>query len=210
MSQIPSMFDDPAGHWDARYAADGFVFGDAPNVTLVEQSALFRKGDRVLCVADGEGRNSAWLAARGCVVTGFDVSPAGVAKARRLAAQRNVAVDLEVASVTDWQWDAQAWDAVVAIFVQFADPLTRSAMFEGFHRAVRSGGVLLLVGYGPRQLEFRTGGPGKLEHLYTEAMLREAFAGWDIEHLVRTERMLHEGSGHDGRSDVLELVARRR
>jgi hypothetical protein len=94
--------------------------------------------------------------------------------------------------------------------VQFADPTTRRTMFDGFARALRPGGRLLLVGYGPRQLEYRTGGPGRLEHLYTEAMLREAFVGWEIEHLARGDRMLHEGTGHDGLSDVLELVARRR
>ena len=204
------MFNDPAGHWDARYGAEGFVFGDAPNVTMVAHADLFGRGDRVLCVADGEGRNSTWLAARGCLVTGFDVSPLGVEKARGLAARRGVTVDLQVASVSDWPWDAQAWDAVVAIFVQFADPTTRRTMFEGFAQALRPGGRLLLVGYGPRQLEYRTGGPGRLEHLYTEAMLREAFAGWEIEQLTRGDRMLREGTGHDGLSDVLELVARRR
>ena len=34
-------------------------------------------------------------------------------------------------------------------------------------------------------------------------------AGWSIEHLVREDRVLHEGAGHDGQSDVLEMIARR-
>jgi SAM-dependent methyltransferase len=205
----PSPFEDPAGHWNARFAADGFLFGEAPNVSLVEHAALFPPGARVLCVADGEGRNSTWLAARGCRVTAFDLSPVGVAKARALAVERRVEVDLHVASVTEWDWEREQFDAVVAVFVQFADPATRAAMFAGFARALRPGGVLLLVGYGPRQLEYRTGGPGRLEHLYDEPMLRAAFSGWRIERLVRSDRVLHEGPGHDGVSDVVELVARR-
>jgi len=202
-------FDDPAGHWNRRYEAPGLLFGAAPNATLAAHERLFGPGDRVLCVADGEGRNSTWLAARGCRVTAFDVSEVALDKARRLARERGVEVDYRLASVDDWVWAPDAFDAVVAVFVQFAAPAQRAAMFRGFARTLRSGGLLLLVGYGPRQLQYRTGGPGKPEHLYTEEMLRDAFAGWSIEHLVREDRVLHEGAGHDGQSDVLEMIARR-
>jgi SAM-dependent methyltransferase len=204
------MFDDPAGHWNARYSATGLLFGEAPNVSLAERGHLFTPGDRVLCVADGEGRNAVWLAARGCRVTAFDISTVALDKARKLAASHGVELDLRLASVGDWEWSPGMFDALVAVFVQFADPTTRAAMFEGFRRTLRPGGLLLLVGYGPRQLEYGTGGPGRIEHLYTEAMLAEAFAGWDVLELERADTVLHEGTGHDGRSDVLVLAARRR
>jgi SAM-dependent methyltransferase len=202
-------FDDAAARWNARYAAPGWLFGTAPNDTLARFADRFAAGDRVLCVADGEGRNSVFLALRGCAVTAFDVSPVAVGKARALAAEHGVGVELSVSSVDDWPWAPAAFDAVVAVFVQFATPAQRRALFEGFAATLRPGGLLLLVGYGPRQLEYRTGGPGIAEHLYDESMLREAFAGWRIEHLVREQRVLHEGSGHDGLSDVIELLARR-
>ncbi len=206
-------FEDAAARWNGRYAADGFVFGTAPNDTLAAQAALFADGDRVLCVADGEGRNSTWLAARGCAVTAFDIAERGLAKAATLAGERGVRVDFRQASTDAWGWDDPAcgapFDAVVAVFVQFATPAQRAAMFEGFRRALRPGGVLLLVGYGPLQMDYRTGGPGILAHLYDETMLREAFADWRIERLHRAQRPLHEGSGHEGMSDVIELIARR-
>jgi SAM-dependent methyltransferase len=206
-------FADAAARWNGRYAAEGFVFGTAPNDTLAAQAARFGPGDRVLCVADGEGRNSTWLAARGCRVVAFDLAEVGLRKAAALAAGRGVSVDFRQSSVEDWAWGDPAsgapFDAVVAVFVQFAPPAVRAAMFEGFAKALRPGGTLLLVGYGPLQMEYRTGGPGIASHLYDEAMLREAFAGWAIDRLAREQRVLHEGSGHDGMSDVIELVARR-
>lgn len=205
MSGLP----EAARRWNERYASPGWLFGTEPNDTLAACAAFFSRGDRVLCVADGEGRNSTWLAARGCVVTAFDVSEVAVAKARALAAERRVAVDVRLSGVDDWSWTPEAYDAVVAVFVQFATPAQRTAMFEGFARTLRPGGLLLLVGYGPLQLEYRTGGPGIAEHLYSESMLGEAFAGWRIERLERAQRVLHEGPGHDGLSDVVELVARR-
>jgi SAM-dependent methyltransferase len=208
-----AAFEDAAARWNGRYAAHGYLFGTAPNDALSARADLFRVGDRVLCVADGEGRNSTWLAQRGCVVTAFDLSEVGLRKAAALAAERGVAVDLRRASIDDWRWDEPGsgapFDALVAVFVQFASPAQRTAMFEGFARALRPGGLLLLVGYGPLQMEYRTGGPGILEHLYDEPMLRDAFAGWRIESLRREQRVLHEGAGHAGMSDVIELVARR-
>jgi SAM-dependent methyltransferase len=208
-----SGFEDAAARWNARYAADGFLFGTDPNDSLAAHASAFGPADRVLCVADGEGRNSTWLAARGCRVTAFDLSEVALAKARALAAERGVDVDFRPGSVDGWSWDpttpAQAYDAIVAVFVQFATPAQRAAMFEGFGRALRPGGLLLLVGYGPLQLEYRTGGPGIAAHLYTEPMLREAFALWRIRHLSREQRILREGSGHAGLSDVIELLAER-
>ena len=208
-----ARFADAVARWNGRYAAEGWLFGTAPNTTLAARADSFAAGDRVLCVADGEGRNSTWLAARGCSVTAFDVSEVGLRKAQSLALDRGVSVDFRQAGVDDWDWPAPAsgapFDAVVAVFVQFASPTQRAAMFEGFRAALRPGGLLLLVGYGPRQMDYRTGGPGILEHLYTEPMLREAFADWHIERLHREQVTLHEGSGHDGPSDVVELLARR-
>lgn len=206
-------FDDAAKRWDSRYAQEEWVFGEAPNASLVAHADRFRPGDRVLCVADGEGRNSTWLAARGCRVVAFDVSEVGLGKARELAAKRGVQVDFRLESVDRFPWTPaspdDAFDAIAAIFVQFATPVQRAAMFEGFARALKPGGLLLLVGYGPLQMTYRTGGPGILEHLYTESMLRDAFAAWRIEHLSREQVDLAEGTGHVGRSDVIELIARR-
>ena len=76
--------------------------------------------------------------------------------------------------------------------------------------SLRPGGTLLLQGYTPRQLEYRTGGPPVLSHLYTEAMLREAFAELDIVELRDYEAEVQEGSGHSGRSALIGLVARKR
>ena len=167
-------------------------------------------GGSALCVADGEGRNSVWLAAQGLEVTAFDFSPVAVEKARRLAAARGVQVRYEVAGVYDWAWPQAAYDVVAAIFVQFADPPMREFMFGRMAGALKPGGLLLVEGYTPKQLEYRTGGPSRLENLYTEAMLREAFKDMQILELAEYEAQLGEGAGHAGRSAVVDLVARKR
>jgi SAM-dependent methyltransferase len=206
----PPPFTDPAGTWNRRFAEDGYLFGAAPNAWLREHASVWSAGDRVLCVADGEGRNSVWLAARGLVVDAFDIAEVGVAKARRLAAAQRVMVNFAVADCDACRWPQAAYDGVAAIFVQFADPPMRERLFANIVRCLKPGGTLVLQGYTPKQLDYRTGGPPLASHLYTEALLREAFADLDLLELREYEAELAEGKGHRGRSALIGLVARHR
>jgi len=80
----------------------------------------------------------------------------------------------------------------------------------GMRAAVRPGGLFLLEGYRPEQVDHGTGGPGRREHMYTAAWLGTGFSGWDILHLVEYDAELAEGEAHAGRSALIDLVARRR
>lgn len=205
-----TSFADPAGTWNRRFAGAAHLFGTEPNVYLRERAARLAPGARVLCVADGEGRNSVWLARQGMQVDAFDIAAAGVEKARRFAAAAGVSVNYEVADCDTWRWPHGAYDAVVAIFVQFADPALRERLFARMIDALAPGGLLVLQGYTPRQLEYKTGGPPHLSHLYTAEMLRAAFAPLEIVELVEYEADIAEGSGHAGRSALVGMIARRR
>jgi SAM-dependent methyltransferase len=202
-------FADAAATWNRRFQTADYVFGREPNAYLRASASRFAPGGRALCVADGEGRNSVWLARQGLLVDAFDIAEAGVAKARALAAEARVAVNFQVAHCDGWAWPAEAYDMVAAIFVQFADPAMRARLFADTVRTLKRGGLLVLQGYTPRQLEFKTGGPPILSHLYTEAMLREAFAALDIVELREYEAEVDEGSGHRGRSALIGLLARK-
>ncbi|HEX8886951.1 MAG TPA: class I SAM-dependent methyltransferase, partial [Noviherbaspirillum sp.] len=130
-------------------------------------------------------------------------------KARRLAKDAGVGVSYHVSSCDDWAWQAEAYDYVVAIFVQFADPEMRDRLFAGMVKSLKPGGFLVLQGYTPRQLEYKTGGPGLLEHLYTEDMLRTAFAGLRIADMRSYDARLNEGSRHSGISALVGMVAQK-
>jgi SAM-dependent methyltransferase len=202
-------YKDAQRHWDARFAGEGYHFGTAPNVFLASQERLLRPGMSALCVADGEGRNSVWLAKHGVRVTAFDISPVGVEKARRLARDTGVAVDYSIADINAWDWDAARYDLVVVIFIQFLAPAERARVFDGIARAVAPGGHLVVQGYRPRQVEYGTGGPPVPENMYTEALLREAFGHFEILHLVEHDDDLSEGPRHSGMSALVDLVARK-
>jgi SAM-dependent methyltransferase len=204
-----SGFEDPAGTWNKRFSAEGYLFGTEPNAWLRRHADVWPPGGRVLCVADGEGRNSVWLAERGLAVDAFDISEVGVRKARSLAAEHGVAVDFQVADCEGLAWPESVYDGVAAIFFQFADPALRQRIFAGIARCLKPGGVLVLQGYGPKQLEYRTGGPPIASHLYTPPLLREAFAELEILELQEYEAEVAEGTGHKGWSALIGLVARK-
>ena len=204
------MSEPELERWNSRYAAPDYLFGTAPNAFLAAQQNRLHAGQRALCVADGEGRNSVWLAEQGLEVTAFDFSPAGAEKARRLAAQRGVRAHYDVSTVYDWPWPESAFDVVAAIFVQFADPPMRDFMFERMVRALVPGGLVFLIGYTPKQRQYDTGGPKQVDQLYTEPMLREAFKALEILELREYEADLAEGSRHQGRSALIHLVARKK
>lgn len=194
--------------WDERYAAEGFLFGTEPADFLRRTSEFLSEGSRVLCVADGEGRNSVFLAQRGHTVTGFDASSVALEKARGLARSRGVTVDLHESGIETWDWSKQ-FDAVVGIFIQFVGPDLRSQLFDRMAGAVRPGGLLLLHGYAPRQVGYGTGGPPDAENMYTEPLLRDVFDGFEILHIADYDAEIDEGPGHSGKSALIDLVARK-
>jgi cyclopropane fatty-acyl-phospholipid synthase-like methyltransferase len=139
----------------------------------------------------------------------MDGSGVAVEKARRLADERGVAVDFQTADILSWNWAPDAYDAVVAIFIQFLTPEQRPAVFTGMKRTLKPGGLLLLHGYRPEQIDYGTGGPPYPENMYTEDLLRDAFADLAIERLAAYDAVIEEGTGHAGRSALIDLVARK-
>lgn len=197
--------------WSSRYrdAGEDYLFGVEPNKWLVHQTDALAACRTVLSIADGEGRNSVWLAGQGLEVTAAEISPVALEKAKKLAAARGVSVNFERADLLDYQWPQEAYDAVVAVFIQFVGPQERAAVFAGMKRAVKPGGIVLLQGYTPKQLDYKTGGPPTLENLYTGALLRQSFADWEILRLDDYEDDIVEGNGHKGRSALIGLVAKK-
>lgn len=195
--------------WNERYAGEAYLFGEAPNVFLERQAGRLPASGRALAVADGEGRNGVWLAERGLSVVSLDGSARAQEKAAALADRRGVALERVLADLAEWTWPEAEFDVIAAIFIQFAPPPLRARLFASMSQALRPGGLLVLEGYRPEQLAYGTGGPPQAEHLYTEALLGEAFAGLEILELSSRDEVIREGAGHDGVSALIGLVARR-
>jgi len=201
--------------WSNRYRSVGedYLFGTEPNRFLAHRLSLLQNGQSALSIADGEGRNSVWLAEQGLNVTAVEISAVAVEKARRLAAGRQVDIQFILADMLAPGWPPaelhNAFDWVIGIFIQFVGSEDRDRQFALIKQLTRSGGRVLLHGYTPKQLEYKTGGPSSIENLYSPELLRAAFSDWEIEELVDYEDDVAEGMAHKGRSALIGLVARK-
>ncbi len=202
--------EQPGNLWDRRYAAEEFVFGTSPNDFLAAHVAALRPGT-VCCIGDGEGRNGVFLAEQGFTVTSVDLSPVGLAKASRLAAERGVAVHTVAADLQQWvATDAGRgpWDNVVAIFCHLPSAV-RATVYRALADALVPGGVFLLESYTPAQIGRGTGGPDDADRLSEPAQLRVELAGLTFDHLATTERDVSEGALHTGTAAVVQCIARK-
>ena len=195
--------------WSERYNTEDYVFGTKPAQVLVDQKHHLIPGQKALVVADGEGRNSTYLAQLGLEVTAMDSAETGLAKARNLAALRGVAVTFIAADLAEWNWAPNTYDLVVGIFIQFAPPAFRHTIFQGIKRTLKPGGLILLHGFTPEQLGLTSGGPKQRENLYTPEMLQSAFADFEILRLSAYDADLDEGPGHNGPAALIDLIARK-
>jgi cyclopropane fatty-acyl-phospholipid synthase-like methyltransferase len=203
------MAETEFDRWQQRFAAPGYLFGTVPNEFLKSQGKLLRQGQSALAIADGEGRNGVFLAEQGLDVLSLDFSPQAQVKARDLAKQRGVSLRLEQADVLNWSWPAAAFDVVAAIFVQFATAEERPRFFGNIKKTLKPGGLLLIQGYRPKQLDYKTGGPSDVKRLYTRELLEEAFGDFSALDISEHDSVIQEGRGHAGISALIDLIGRK-
>lgn len=194
--------------WDERYASEDYAYGTEPNEFVRAQAAHIPKG-RVLCLAEGEGRNAVYLAGLGHEVTAVDYSAAGLRKAERLARERGVSLNLVEADLATFDLGHDAWTGIVSIFAHTPRPV-RARLHAAIPLALRPGGVLILEVYRPEQIAHGTGGPKDVALLPTLAELTTDLAALELVIARDAERDIHEGRFHTGPSATVQIVARRR
>jgi SAM-dependent methyltransferase len=193
--------------WDDRYAAEEYAYGESPNAFVAEMAMYIPDGP-VLCLAEGEGRNAVYIAKSGHRVTAVDQSAMGLNKALRLAEANGAVIETIHADLEDYQIMPGAWAGIVATFAHLPPSLRRKV-----HAAVVQGlkpdGVFILEAYTPAQLALGTGGPKVPELLMTLDSLRDELAGLEFIVTREIERDVTEGTFHQGRGAVVQILARR-
>ncbi len=192
--------------WDGRYGTDELIWKADPNRFLVEElDALFP--GRALDLACGEGRNALWLASKGWRVTGVDFSPAGLSKARRLAAERGLEVSWVEADVVEWQPEAAWFDVVVMLYLHLPAGQRRRVLAHAV-AALAPGATLLVVGHDTSNLLEGTGGPQDPEVLYSPEEIVQDLPGLHIERAERVTRSVVEETGEATAIDALVRAVR--
>jgi 2-polyprenyl-3-methyl-5-hydroxy-6-metoxy-1,4-benzoquinol methylase len=199
---------DQQALWDARYAAEDYLFGTAPNAYLASQASRLAPGQRALAVGDGEGRNAVWLATQGLEVTLVDISPVGLDKARRLARRHGCRIETIAADLTQWDWPQGHYDLAIEIFVH-VPVADRRRIHRAMAASLRPGGLALVEAFQKGQAGNGSGGPRTTPLLYDAAALAEDFAALRTLELLEGTVLLAEGSKHRGQAQIVRYLGQR-
>jgi SAM-dependent methyltransferase len=191
--------------WDERYDTSEYVYGTAPNDFLASVVARIPRG-RTLCIAEGEGRNAVFLAEHGHDVVAIDASAVGLDKAVRLARERGVVIETQVADLAEFEIEPGSWDAIVSIFAH-VPPAIRKPLHRKIVQGLRPGGMLVLEAYTPEQIRLGTGGPPDAEMTMSLQDLRVELEGLGFRHAAELQRDVVEGKYHTGEGAVVQVIA---
>jgi hypothetical protein len=191
--------------WDSKFSIDDYFYGTLPNQFLVEAEKFLKKKSKVLCLAEGEGRNAVFLALHGHQVTCVDFSSVGKEKAMKLASKNGVSLDYQLSNLLDFDFKVLHWDAIVSVFCHLP-PDSRKTIHSKITPALRENGLFIIEAYTPEQLQYQSGGPKDISMLYTTEILKADFPELKWNPLEEDERHLQEGIGHQGQSVTLRGI----
>jgi SAM-dependent methyltransferase len=191
--------------WDERYSSEEYAYGKTPNKFLEEHFNVIPKG-YVLSLAEGEGRNAVFLARQGYSVTAVDGSRVGLQKAKKLAEENGVSLELIHADLAKFDFGENRWDGIVSIFCPLPSAL-RKELHKKVVTSLKKNGVFLLEAYTPDQLKYRTGGGSSADTMTTKESLIRELAGLSFKRLIELERDVVEGVYHTGLGAVVQAIA---
>ena len=191
--------------WDQRYAREEYMYGKQPNEFFKDQLSNLRPG-KILLPAEGEGRNAVFAAKLGWQVTAFDFSDEGKKKAEKLAKENKVEIDYRITSIEEAGFKENIFDLISLFFVH---TMNRKNNHQKLMRFVKPGGTVLFEAFSKKQIKNITGGPPRLEMLFSKEELEGDFAGLSERKIWEDEVFLNEGKGHVGKSDVIRLIGKK-
>lgn len=194
--------------WHDRFSTEEYVYGKEPNQFVVEAARMLPKG-KVLCIAEGEGRNAVYLASLGHDVTAWDYAQAGLDKTKQLADEHGVFVKTELHDLADVEWESEQWDAIIHIFGHLP-PDVMNRTVSGVQQSLKVGGYYVSELYTKEQLRYGTGGPRDLTMLANPADILQKFDGYFIKHFHVGEVNREEGQLHTGQAHVVQSIFQKR
>lgn len=135
--------------WDSKYGTEDYIFGKEPIPFLTQNLGVLPKG-RALDLAMGEGRNGVFLATQGYQVTGLDISEKGLAKARKLAAEKQVTIETKVVDFESHRLERNVYDVVLCTYYLQRD------LIPQIKEALKPGGMVVIETYNVDYLRYNS------------------------------------------------------
>jgi len=204
--------DSWTARWDDRYSNEKFAYGEEPNNYFKEQLAKLSVG-KLLCAAEGEGRNAVFAAKNGWTVSAFDISIEGKNKAMKFAQKNNVVFDYKIGELEFLGFEFEQFDAVALIYAHFPSNI-KSAYHKMIDKYIKIGGIIIFEAFSKKHIDYvraneKVGGPRDIESLFSIEEIQSDFSNYDFIEMAEVEIQLNEGFSHNGTGSVIRFVARK-
>lgn len=183
--------------WEQTYAnKDISTFQKGPTADIKEYFSIFKKESSILDVGCGEGRNSIFLAEQGHSVDAFDISEAGISKAKYLAGLKNVNVNFYVQDLREFEF-SNDYDIILSHGVLHLPEMNvRDAFIIKAQEHTRIGGYNV-IGIFTNRLPATPDNAPFTKSLFDVGELLDKYKEWQIIHqLEGTFRDTHPGDIH--------------
>ncbi len=200
--------------WEARYRDKPAVWSGRPNPQLLAEVTGLTPG-RALDVGCGEGADAIWLAERGWRVTAVDISTTALDRAAGHAATAGPdvvdRVDWVHADLRSQPPTALTYDLVSAQFMHLPGEM-RAELYARLADAVVPGGILLIVGHHPSDLNTTAHRMHFPELMFTADQIASSLdsESWEVLTAETRPRTVVDPDGNDTTIHDAVLVARRR
>ncbi|WP_029090456.1 class I SAM-dependent methyltransferase [Brevibacterium album] len=145
-----------AEDWESTYLDSPRLWSGEPNAALVSVVSSLPGPDaaagrtRCLDLGSGEGADALWLAGLGWQVTGLDIAPTAVARARETARGRGFSpqqADFRTADLTVWEPEDAEFGLVTVSYLHMPEHAERISILRAGLRALAPGGRLVSVAH---------------------------------------------------------------
>lgn len=190
--------------WNERYNSKKFAYGIQPNDFLKSNISLLKPNSKILCLAEGEGRNAVFLSEEGHQVTAVDYSKVGLDKLNAWAQEKKLNIETICVDLNDYKIEPNHWDSIVCIFGHFPSAL-RTKLFKQITNGLTKNGIFIMEVYDKDQINYKTGGPQSAELLYSTEELQKDLRNFDSVSIKKVIREINEGEFHNGLSAVIQV-----
>lgn len=177
--------------WDQVFDQDAYVYGKEPAEILLEHIDILPVG-RALDIAMAEGRNAVFLAKKGFVVDGVDISEVAIRKAKRLAKENHVEITTINADLNAYRIKPETYDVILNI------QYLQRALIPQIKRGLKRGGVVVFENETVEQLKLPKFAGIRRDDLLNVGELKELFKDFKI---------LYYSEKNGGKEAVARLVA---
>jgi tellurite methyltransferase len=132
-------------YWDQKYSKKKYLFGKNPSLFLQKNIQYLIPNSKILDMGMGEGRNAIFLSENGFNVTGIDISSVAIKKAHRFAKEKKVKIKTIIASLNDYKFHENTFDAIISI--DFVD----RDLVNKMKKWVKPGGIIIYEAYTTKQ-----------------------------------------------------------